>query len=96
MIDGETRLYSISGFWTLIQLYEERGDLADALKVAEIATGHGQCEEARRTVRRGHNLRLPRIPTLVSHTRHELPIAGNVSTLPKVSLSNKGEDHPHD
>lgn len=37
-----------TGFWTLIQLYEERGDLAKALKVAEIAAEHGQGEDARR------------------------------------------------
>lgn len=30
----------------LIRLYEERGDLADALKVAEIAAGYDQCEDA--------------------------------------------------
>ena len=47
LIDGERRFYSITGFWLLIQLYEDRGELADALKVAEIATAHGQCEDAR-------------------------------------------------
>ena len=47
VIDGERRFYSITGFWILIQLYEERGDLRDALKVAEIAAGCGQCEDDR-------------------------------------------------
>jgi hypothetical protein len=41
--EGERRFYSIAGFSTLIQLYEDRGDLAEALKVAEIAAAHGQC-----------------------------------------------------
>lgn len=48
VVKGEQRFYSIAGFWTLIQLYEGRGDLAEALKVAEIAAEHGQCEDARR------------------------------------------------
>ena len=47
VIDGQRRFYMITGFWLLIQLYEERGDLSDALKVAEIASGYGQCEDAR-------------------------------------------------
>ncbi len=47
VIDGQRRFYSITGFWLLIQLYEERDDLGDALKVAEIASGYGQCEDAR-------------------------------------------------
>jgi hypothetical protein len=47
VIDGQRRFYMITGFWLLIPLYEERGDLSDALKVAEIASGHGQCEDAR-------------------------------------------------
>lgn len=47
VINGERRFYSITGFWTLIQLYEDRGDLSNALKVAEIASGYGQCEDAR-------------------------------------------------
>lgn len=45
--DGERHFYSITGFWTLIELYERKGDLAEALKVAEIAAAHGQCEDAR-------------------------------------------------
>jgi len=44
--EGQRCFYSITGFWTLIQLYEGRGDLADAMKVAEIAAAHGQCEDA--------------------------------------------------
>lgn len=51
LIDGQTRLYSITGFWILIQLYEDRGDLADGLKVAEIAASYGQCEDARQRLR---------------------------------------------
>jgi hypothetical protein len=47
VIDGQRRFNSITGFWRLIQLYEEKGDLSDALQVAEIASGYGQCEDAR-------------------------------------------------
>jgi hypothetical protein len=47
VIDGQRRFYSITGFWLLIQLYEDRRDLTSALKVAEIAAAHGQCEDAR-------------------------------------------------
>jgi hypothetical protein len=47
VIDGQRRVYWITGFSLLIQLYEERGDLSDALKVAEIASGYGQYEDAR-------------------------------------------------
>src|SRR6266700_2317410 len=46
LLDGQVRPYSIPGFWLLIRLYEERGDLANALKVAEIAAAHGQGEDA--------------------------------------------------
>jgi hypothetical protein len=48
IVDGERRFYSISAFSALIQLYEGRGDLAEALEVAEVAAEHGQCEDARR------------------------------------------------
>jgi hypothetical protein len=51
LIDGQTRSYSITGFWLLIQLYEERGDLPDALKVAEIAARYGQCYDALQRLR---------------------------------------------
>ena len=47
VIDGQRRFYVITGFGLLIQLYEERGDLGGALRVAEIASGYGQCEDAR-------------------------------------------------
>jgi hypothetical protein len=47
VVDGQRRFNSIVGFTLLIQLYEDRGDLADALTVAEIAVGYGQCEDAR-------------------------------------------------
>jgi hypothetical protein len=45
--DGQRRFYSITGFWLLIQLYEDRSDPAGALKVAEIAAAYGQCEDSR-------------------------------------------------
>jgi hypothetical protein len=48
VIDETRRFYSITAFWLLIRLYEERGDLTDALKVAEIAAAHGQCQDAYR------------------------------------------------
>lgn len=51
VIDGQRRFVSITGFWLLIQLYEDRGDLAGALKVAEIAASYGQCEDARQRLR---------------------------------------------
>lgn len=47
VIDEQRQFYSISGFRLLIQLYEDRGDLNDALRIAEIAPGYGQCEDAR-------------------------------------------------
>jgi hypothetical protein len=47
VVDGKRRFYSITAFRLLIQLYEGKGDLADALRVAEVAADCGQCEDAR-------------------------------------------------
>ena len=37
VVNGQRRFYDIQAFRELIQIYETRGDLADALKVAELA-----------------------------------------------------------
>jgi hypothetical protein len=56
VIGGRRRFFSSAGFWRLIQrliqLYEERGDLSDALKVAEIASGYGKVEDVRQRLLR--------------------------------------------
>jgi hypothetical protein len=56
VIGGRRRFFSSAGFWRLIQrliqLYEERGDLSDALKVAEIASGYGKFEDVRQRLLR--------------------------------------------
>jgi hypothetical protein len=44
---GKRRFYEISALPYLVDLYEDRGDLAQALKVADIASSFGQCEDAR-------------------------------------------------
>ena len=40
-------IYAITSLLHLIELYEDRGDDTEALKVAKIAAGFGQYEEAR-------------------------------------------------
>lgn len=46
LIDGKRRFYAITSFSILIQLYENRGSLAVALKVAKLAADCGQGEDA--------------------------------------------------
>lgn len=44
----ERSFYAILGFGYLIEIYEGASRLAEALEVAELAAGYGQCEDARR------------------------------------------------
>ncbi len=47
IVDRDRRYYAITSLLHLIELYEDRGDDTEALKVAKIAAGFGQYEEAR-------------------------------------------------
>ena len=51
IVDGIRRYFGITSLLHLIELYEDRGEFATALKAAEIASRFGQCEDARERLR---------------------------------------------